>query len=166
MFANLQIPNPRYVGAPARMSDARLFTSYKPNCRLLPALQPVEWADLTRRSSMVQGGERQIKIDRALTSMAAGSTNCVDTMVPELTKRSYVWNSVKELGVTPVGIGEGRLYLPGRPDLVRGDPDLLALATFPELPGTFSMSGSAGPAGPKATATLPLKVNRYSAPYG
>jgi len=162
---NLQIPNPRYVGAPARMSDARLFTDYKANCRLLPTLQPVEWADLTRRSSMVQGGERQMNIDRALTTMKAGSTNCVDTMVPELTKRSYIWNGVKALGVTPVGIGEGRLYLPGRPDLVRGDPDLLALATFPELPGTFSMNGPA-PAGPKATATLPLKVNRYSAPYG
>ncbi len=161
---NLQIPNPRYVGAPARMSDARLFTDYKANCRLLPVLQPVEWSDLTRRSSMVQNGERQMKTDRALTAMKAGSTNCVDTMVPELTKRSYMWNGVKELGVTPVGIGEGRLYLPGRPDLVRGDPDLLALATFPELPGTFSMSGPPGI--PKATASLPLKANRYSAPYG
>ena len=162
---NLQIPNPRYVGAPARMSDARLFTDYKANCRLLPTLQPVTWADIERRSSMVQNGERQMNMDRSLTTMKAGSTNCVDTMVPELTKRSYMWNSVKELGVTPVGIGEGRLYLPGRTDLVRGDPDLLALATFPELPGTFSMSGP-GPAGPKATATLPLKTNRYSAPYG
>jgi hypothetical protein len=165
MFASLQIPNPRYVGAPARMSDARLFTDYKPNCRLLPALKPTEWADIERRSSMIQSGEGQMKMDRALTAASAGSTNCVDTMVPELTKRRYMWNSVRELGVTPVGIGEGRLYLPGRPDLVRGDPDLLAAATFPELPGTFSMSGP-GPAGPKATATLPLKANRYSAPYG
>lgn len=99
-----------------------------------------------------------------MTVMRAGHGACVDTMVPELSKRVYSWNGPVELLSQPAGIGTGRMYLPGRQELVAGDPDVLAAATFPELFGTFA--ASRGFVQPQAPVAGPTAKNRYSAPYG
>jgi hypothetical protein len=94
-------------------------------------------------------------------------------MVPELTKRIYTWDGGVSVLAHPVGIGAGRLYLPGRPDLATADPDVVARATIPDamLPGTFSTNPASYvamsiPAEKRATAQLPAAYNRYAAPYG
>lgn len=173
MASRAMIPNPRYPGAPARLSDGRLFTDYRPNCELLPTLGTGTWADFDRKQNMINTGAIKIKSDRSTTVLRAGSVNCVDTMVPELTKRVYAWNGpVGTLGSHAVGIGNGRLYLPARTDLVAGDPDVLAAATFPEsvMGGIFSANPQTYMAAPivlpQARAVLPPGKNRYSAPYG
>lgn len=171
--------NPHWPTSAARMADGRLFTDYRPNCDLLAPKDGSAWADFDRRAAMLRASP---KADRVLASMRAASTNCVDTMVPELQKRVYQWNgpATSALGMQgPVavglshaaGIGTGRLYLPTRLDLITADPDLVAAETIPDsmLPGTYPVraslygpgSASVGPA-----PAAPVKHNSYSAPYG
>ena len=164
------IPHPHYAGAPARMADGRLFTDYRANCQLLPPLDGTTWADHNRRVALRNGAAARISDDRRKTVLRAGTGNaCVDTMVPELTKRVYAWNGpVTEAITQPVGIGAGRLYLPGRLDLLHADPDAVAMATIPPamLPGTFPHIGGGAYAPVTRTAGLPPIRNRFSAPYG
>ncbi len=168
------IPNPRYPGAPARMADGRLFTNYRPNCSLLAPLSNGPWADWNRKETMVNTGEARIATDRSTTVMRAGSVGCVDTMVPEFSKRVYAWNGPIEMASQPVGLGTGRMYLPGQTGLVTGDPDVLAKATFPDsmMPGTFSPNPNAYVMGgvqvsSVARESVPVgSRNTYSAPYG
>ena len=149
-----RIPNPRYPGSPARMSDGRLFTNYRPNCNKESSFEAKE-----RRQ---QSGQTQIHIDRAMAAKRAATVGCVDTMVPELTKRVCTWNGCTTIPAQAVGIGQGRLYLPARTDLVE-DPDALATKTaFPF--GTFPVkTPTFVPTSP--VTDLPPTRNRYSAPY-
>lgn len=157
--------NPHWPTSAARMADGRLFTDYRPNCDLLAAKDSGVWADFERRAAMLKASS---KTDRVLASMRAASTNCVDTMVPELQKRVYQWNGPVAVGLShAAGIGTGRLYLPTRLDLMTADPDLVAAETIPDsmLPGTYPVSGGLY-GSPSVTATAPAKHNSYSAPYG
>jgi hypothetical protein len=163
-------PNPHYVGAPARMADARIFTDYRANCKLLPPLHGGTWADHDRRVVMRASAANRIADDRRKAVLRGGSSaaSCVDTMVPELKKRVYAWNGpVGEKVVQPVGLGTGRFYLPGRLDLLDADPDVVALATIPQsiLFGTHSAAGGSYVI-PTRHAILPPTKNRYSGPYG
>lgn len=156
------IPNPHYVGAPARMADGRLFTDYRPNCDLMAPLKAEPFAEYKRKEAMLRNAPYAIATDRTMLVMRAGSSGCVDTMVPELNKRIYAWNGpVGEVVAHPVGLGTGRMYLPGQPGLATVDPDVLASATFPELPGTFTMMREA------VSVSRPLGPahNRYSGPH-
>lgn len=164
-------PHPHYASAPARMADGRLFTDYRANCQLLPPLiGGGTWADHDRRVRMRNGAADRIADDRRKAVLRAGTNRdtCVDTMVPELTKRVYAWDGpVTERIVEPVGIGAGRLYLPDRLDLLGADPDDVAIATIPSamLPGTHTSVGGSY-ATPTRHAVLPTVRNRYSMPYG
>jgi hypothetical protein len=163
-------PHPHYTSAPARMADGRLFTDYRANCQTLPPLMGGTWADHDRRVVMRASAAGRIADDRRKAALRAGtgSESCVDTMLPELTKRVYAWNGpVTERIVEPVGLGAGRLYLPDRLDLLGADPDVVAAATIPAsmLPGTHAAAGGSY-AAPTRTAVLPPVRNRYAAPYG
>ena len=159
------IPNPHYPGSPARMADGRLFTSFKGRgCSTTEGVSSYE-----QRQQMIQGGLQLMQTDRAITSwMAARKGVCVDTMVPELSKRVYRWDGpVGTRLAHPAGIGTGRLYLPGRTDLITADPDVLAAATCPFLQGPIPPSQATSTSIPTArAAVLPSRYNRYSAPYG
>ena len=170
MSSKAQIPNPRYPGSPARMADGRLFTDYRSSCSLLsqpPARSPAFGYDFERKQNMQKAGIHMISADRSTTVLRAGTVGCVDTMVPELTKRVCTWNGCTTLPAHAAGIGQGRLYLPGRSDLVAADPDLLAKATAFDH-GTFSSNPNMyAPVSPVSVASIvPAKPNRYSAPYG
>jgi hypothetical protein len=155
-----RIPNPRYAGSPSRMQDGRLFTDYRSNCKLLPEDMEVG-GSFEDKEKLQRDGPKRIQADRDWTSTRAISTGCVDTMVPESSKRACSWNGCVTLPTYDVGIGQGRLYLPERTDLV--DPDQLAAATAFTF-GTFPVR--ARPANATlATAVLPSIRNRYSAPY-
>jgi hypothetical protein len=157
----MRTTNPRFPGAPAWMSDGRLFTDYRANCSLLGSVSNASF-DLKQR--LQKTGSLLMNTDRSLTSMRAASTGCVDTMVPELSKRVCTWDGCTTLGAQPVGIGQGRLYLPGRPDLAAADPDVVAAATA-RVPGTFDVSVQV-PMNPQRSSVGPMRPNRYSAPYG
>ena len=164
-----RIINPRFPGAPAWMSDGRLFTDYRPNCELAGSPSNASYDSKKHLQSM---GALQIKTDRSLTVLRAGSTGCVDTMVPESTKRVCAWDGCTTLPAHAGGIGQGRLYVWQRPELAGADPDVVAKATisFP-LPGTFPVNpdlymASPGGSSDKARTAGPAKPNRYSAPYG
>lgn len=159
--------NPHYPGAPARMSDGRLFTDYRGNCTTLSPLSSDTWADFDRKQSMVKDGSHQIMADRRIAFARAASVDCVDTMLPETAKRVYRWDSVAlaPTAAGPYGLGVGTMYLPGSPGLASADPDVLAANTFPIMPGSMkapSVSIKTGTAG--RTAGRPR--NRYAAPYG
>jgi hypothetical protein len=166
MLAKAQIPNPHYPGSPARMSDGRLFTDYRPSCSLLGP------ADFDSKQRLQETGIHMISADRSTTVMRAGTVGCVDTMVPELSKRVCTWNGCKTLPAHSAGIGQGRLYLPGRQDLVAEDTDLLAAATafdhgtFSANPNSYMANLSLPWTKPSAIPAIPAKLNRYSAPYG
>jgi hypothetical protein len=165
-----RIPNPRYAGAPAFMSDGRLFTDYRANCNLL-GLTPTG-PSFVLKQRVQQTGQYMAAADRSTTVLRAGSTGCVDTMVPELTKRVCGWDGCTTLPGHAVGIGQGRLYLPGSHGLASADPDRLAAATAFNF-GTFPAFGSAGMYEPtevyvraQSSPVVPAAPNRYSAPYG
>ena len=161
-MAAARIPNPHLAGAPAHMADGRLFTDYRPNC-----VRPTG-----DRTQMIQTGAQMILTDRSLAAMSAGRVGCVDTMVPELNKRVYDWRSGVQGIAQRAGIGTGRLYLPGAPELMSADPDIVAAATIPDsmLPGTFQpnplLYAPAMEIPVSATPVVPSVRNRYSAPYG
>jgi hypothetical protein len=160
MLAKSRTPNPHYPNSPARMADGRLFTDYRPlDCG----------GTFEDKQRLQQTGAVLIGTDRSLTVMRAGVLGgCVDTMVPELTKRVPGWNGCRTLPAHSAGIGQGRLYLPGRTDLVAADPDVLAAATAFDF-GTFSANPRlyvAGPLTGPTVATAAATSNRYSAPYG
>ena len=156
------IQNPHHLGSAARMADSRLFTDYRPNCDLMEPLKAAPFADYTRKEAMMRNAPYAIATDRNMLAMRAGTANCVDTMVPELNKRIYSWNGpVAEVVSHPAGLGTGRMYLPGQAGLAIADPDILAAATFPELPGTFSMMRSAA----LVSRPAPPAHNRYSGPH-
>jgi hypothetical protein len=151
------------------MADGRIFTDYRPNCDTVPSGQ---WSEYNHRRGLQSTGVLQIQTDRSLAAMAAGHAGCVDTMVPELNKRVYTWQGGAQVVSQAVGIGTGRFYLPGQPELLNADPDVVAAATIPDsmLPGTFqpnpflyapamTIPSVAGP-------VVPARRNRYSAPYG
>ncbi len=167
---SMRIPNPRYPGSAARMSDGRLFTDCRPSCSLLQPLGTGMWAEFDRRAAMMKNGEGARGMDRMLTGMRTARTNCVDTMVPELTKRTVVWNGASEGPAHAVGIGAGRNALPGRPDLVGADPDVVARTVIRDcmLPGTWSPGAlyAVGQAPKRNTSTTVRPSNRYAAPYG
>jgi hypothetical protein len=149
-----RIVNPHYPSAPLRMADGRLFTDYRPNCT------PTE----TSRSQMQANGENSMALDRYMTVNRAGQMGVVDTMVPELYKQSYTWSSQFQGMSHPTGIGTGRIYLPGRAEeLIHADPDIVAIATFPKMCGTFPsyVEGVGAAAGPVGI----VQRNRYSAPH-
>ena len=165
---SLQIPNPHHAGAPARMLDGRLFTDYRPACDAMPPIPKGSFGQFNRKQNMMQYGLHQIAAERSIAVLKAGSKGCVDTMVPELTKRVCRWDGCKTVPAHPAGVGTGRLPLPGRVDLVAGDPDVLAARVFPEMFDTFSQNPDlyvAAPARVKVPAHIP-KTNRWSAPYG
>jgi len=146
------------------MADGRLFTDYRGNCQIFTS------TDFDTKQRLMRQGNLQIQNDRTLLTMLAASTGCVDTMVPELTKRTCDWSGCQTLASQPAGLGQGRLYLPGRPDLAAGDPDVLATATFP-MPGTFSANANpyfndVGLVARAGLIGIPARPNRYSAPYG
>ena len=171
-----RIEHPHWAGAAARMADGRLFTDYRPACDLLAAKTagPRGYGEWERKRQMIATGMEAVARDRQVAiARAASLGGCVDTMVPELTKRVYAWNGpvVQSLS-QPAGLGNGRLYLPGRTDLVVADPDVVAATTFPlsMLPGSFvPVANLYGPAvgGTAPAGTVgPARPNRYSVPYG
>ena len=164
------ITNPRFPGSAARMADARLFTDYRANCTLIPQNTGKLWSEYQRHVHLQTAGAHMIAADRSAAVSRSASARCVDTMVPELSKRVYRWDGLVEQGIShPAGVGTGRLYLPGRVDLVGADPDVVAAATFPVIPGTFEVRKAVYG---QVTATVavptagPAQHNRYSAPYG
>jgi hypothetical protein len=182
MFAKTRTVNPHYVGAPPWMSDGRLFTDYRANCSLLaphpkdspafggPMGAPLGavGASFEDKQRMQKDGLFLIGTDRSLTAMKAGTLGCVDTMVPELTKRVCGWDGCTTLPGHPAGIGQGRLYLPGRPDLAHADPDRLAAETA-FAHGTFLANPNVYMAAEPPVSSVPVvpaRPNRYSAPYG
>jgi hypothetical protein len=163
------ITNPRFPGSAARMADARLFTDYRANCTLIPQNTDKLWSEHQRHVHLQSNGAYMIAADRSAAASRSASSNCVDTMVPELSKRVYRWDGpvIQTQGIShAAGIGTGRMYLPGRIDLVGADPDIVAAATFPVIPGTFEARKSLY-GGLNNVATVgPAQHNRYSAPYG
>ena len=105
--------------------------------------------------------------DRRVAFVKAASVDCVDTMVPETAKRVYTWNSATVIPTAAgsLGIGTGTMYLPGQPSLASADPDVLAMATYPVVPGSMKVATVSIPTGsPPAVTGRPR--NRYAAPYG
>jgi hypothetical protein len=163
------IVNPRFPTSAARMADGRLFTDYRANCTLIPQNTNKPWTEYQRHTHLQSNGTFMIAAERnAAASRAASGANCVDTMVPELSKRVYRWDGLVEQGVShAAGIGTGRMYLPGRTDLITADPDVVAAATFPVIPGTYDVRKSLYGQTTATVATAgPAQHNRYSAPYG
>jgi len=177
MLGKSRVINPHYPDSPARMADGRLFTDYRGNCKMLGAFQmggdtPAIDASFDRKERMQHNGATWRHTDRMLTTGRGGSLSCTDTMVPELTKRVCTWNGCTTLPGHAAGIGQGRLFLPGRPDLAAADPDKLAAATAFEH-GTFSANPTMYMVGPlhglvemQQVEVTPARKNRYSVPYG
>jgi hypothetical protein len=159
MEIEIRASNPRYPGSPARMADGRLFTDYRANCNIIGGNNTFD-----RKEKIKHMGIDITNQDKARSVIIAGTTGCVDTMVPELTKRVCDWNGCRTLPSEAVGIGQGRLYWPGT--LVE-DPDVMAAhVTIPNsYPSHAGLYTPAPAAYNQGVPVVPAKPNRYSAPY-
>lgn len=166
LAANYRTPNPHYPGSSARMSDGRLFTDYSNTNK---AIGPASWET---KQSLQKTGEQRIRAERSLLTMMGATVSAVgmsDTMVPEQTKRICNWEGCSVLPAHPVGIGQGRLYFPGRSELASADPDYSALETaktvmYGAYPVSFGTNTGMVP--PIERIAVPSQYNRYSFPYG
>jgi hypothetical protein len=163
MQVEIRASNPRYPGSAARMADGRLFTDYRGNCQLVQGTNTFD-----RKQLMQKTGVKAIQADRSTSVTIAGTTGCVDTMVPELTKRVCSWNGCQTLPAQPVGIGQGRMYWPGSSSSVSDPDDMASMVTIPNsypVHSGLSMYGSPPPAYSQGVPVVPARRNRYSAPY-
>jgi hypothetical protein len=89
------------------MSDGRLFTDYRPNGKIVQN----QLSSYELKQQLQRDGDMYIRADRSTTVLSAGTIgSSVDTMVPELTKRTCQWNGCSSAPAQRVGIGEGRVY--------------------------------------------------------
>lgn len=157
MEVGIRASNPRYPGSPARMADGRLFTDYRANCHLVYGANTFD-----RKERMQKTGVNAIQGDRGTSAVIASTTGCVDTMVPELSKRICTWNGCKTVASEAAGIGQGRLYWP---DVSVQDPD--AMASLVTIPNSYPahIYAPAPAAYNQGAPAVPVRHNRYSAPY-
>ncbi len=161
---SIRTTNPRYVGAPAHMSDGRLFTDYRSSCQSVPKAKPVGRGQFSSgfdlKISTINGGIKLMDEDRMFTTWVAGTVGRVDTMVPELNKRYCTWSGCTTVPAQRVGLGTGRLVVP-----IEGsaDPDLIALKATPGLFDTFSSHLKGSHRNWRRTENT---ANPYSFPYG
>jgi hypothetical protein len=154
------------------MADGRLFTDYRPTCDLNPPIpvtttatkDPGVFGGFDRRQKMMDHGQNLRAEDRMFTTLTAGTRGRIDTMVPEMNKRLCTWEGCLTLPAHPVGLGTGRMTLPGSPELVAGDPDILAVKATPGLFDTFSSHLKGSHENRRQVENR--GKNRYSAPYG
>ena len=107
MLSTIRTTNPHVSGSPARMSDGRLFTDYRSNGKIVQN----QLSSFELKQQLQRDGDMYIRADRSTTVLTAGTIGpSVDTMVPELTKRTCQWNGCYSAPAHSVGIGEGRVY--------------------------------------------------------
>ena len=152
-------PNPLHLGSPAHMADARLFTDYRGNGLLMQGANTYE-----RKLQIQETGQAARRGQRSVSVFVGGSTGCVDTMVPELSKRVCSWDGCRVLPSESMGIGQGRQYWPGESV---ADPDVMARrVTIPNsYPANAGLYNPAPAAAPRAIPVVPARRNRYSVPY-
>jgi len=130
--------DPQYAkhGTPARMEDGRVMTDYRPRCYQYPTLAAAEFGDNGVRAKMTHGAMDLMAQARELNNRKVTSTDCVDTMLPELYKRVCTWKGCKTVPGNFQGIGVGRIYVP---EIYKSAsaPQVLSDASIPHLPGTY-----------------------------
>ena len=162
-FADTErIANPHNPGSAPRMTDGRLFTEYRGRGAGGPIVQGTDmWAMYEARDNLIRNGEFYRRNDRQMAAWRAERRGAVvDTMVPEAAKRVYTWAGSVEMTAHSIGIGTGRMYLPGQRGLIGGDPDLLAKHTIPWF-GNDDINYS----GKMSEIRSSVPGNRYSSPY-
>ena len=133
--------DPHYAktGAPARMSDGRMVTDYRPRCYQYPTAAAQAFGDNGVRARMTHGAKELMEAARALNNRKATSVSCVDTMVPELYKRVCTWKGCKTVPGNFQGIGTGRIYVPSLEGSA-ANSQALSDASVPAIPLTFPRS--------------------------
>lgn len=131
--------DPHYArtGAPARMSDGRLMTDYRPRCHQYAVSAAMTWGDNESRTRMIHGAEELMEVARQANNRKVLATSCVDTMVPELYKRVCTWRGCKTVPGNHMGIGTGRIYVPDA-EGAAADPQVLSDVSVPKLPQTWA----------------------------
>jgi hypothetical protein len=112
------------------------MTDYRPRCFQYPVAAAQAFGDNEYRNRMVHGAQELMAAARAMNNRKNTSTDCVDTMVPELYKRVCTWKGCKTVPGNFQGIGTGRIYIPST-ESSSGNPQALS-DTMPAIPQTFA----------------------------
>lgn len=124
------------TGSPARMSDGRIMTDYRPRCFQYPLAASQTWGENGARQRMIHGAEELKNAARHMNNRKILATSCVDTMVPELYKRVCTWQGCKTIPGNFQGIGTGRMYVASAVNSA-SNPQALSDASVPAIPMTF-----------------------------
>ena len=129
--------NPHYAtsGAPARMTDGRIMTDYRPRCQQYAVAASGAFGEDARRR-MIHGADELMMAAREMNNRKNTAVSCVDTMVPELYKRVCTWKGCKVIPGNFQGIGTGRIYIPSA-EGAAANPQALSDA-MPQIPQTYS----------------------------
>jgi hypothetical protein len=107
---------------------------------------------------MIHGADELMDAARQMNNRKATSTQCVDTMVPELYKRVCTYKGCKVVPGNPAGIGVGRIYVPSV-ESAADDPQTLSDVCVPALFGTFPCTP---PSKPSSCAQVDAEQHWYA----
>ena len=104
--------NNKFNDCPARMSDGRIYTDYRPGCFVNNTIRAsnklINNFDyrmyLTRNADKIMNNNKQYVIDKY------NCKSCEDTMLPESTKVKCNTDVCKRKVVDTKGLGQGRSY--------------------------------------------------------
>lgn len=98
----------KYTSCPAKMSDGRLFTDYRPRC----FTHDVNKNSYEYRQFMIHNAEKMLKEERTKIKMCGPCVEPfnVGTMLEEQTIVKCDENSCKVVLKNPYGLGQGRDY--------------------------------------------------------
>ena len=104
--------NNKYDNCPARMSDGRIFTDYRPGCFLNNSI--IVSNKLTNnfeyRMYLTRNADKIINTNNKYIQYKYGCKDCDDTMLPESTKVICDKQVCRRKVVNTKGLGQGRQY--------------------------------------------------------
>lgn len=126
--------NNKFFNSPARMSDARLFTDYRPNYEMNRYIESGNKIKNTHdyRLFLSRNGERLMDKNREYIFQKNGQVKCMEpyaigTMLQEQTRVVCDQHTCKIVEVNKNGIGQGREYVTEKSN------ELLTPLTKPEM---------------------------------
>ena len=104
--------NNKSDSCPARMSDGRIFTDYRPGCLLNNSLRVSNKLlnNHDYRMYLTRNASKLMENNNKYITSKYGCDSCVDTMLPESTMVVCNKDTCKQVVVNRKGLGQGRKY--------------------------------------------------------
>ena len=102
--------NNKFKDCPARMSDGRIFTDYRPGCFLNNSIRASNKLinNFDYRMYLTRNADKIINYNKETSTKINSCDNCSNTMLPESTKVVCNKEVCQQKVVNTSGLGQGR----------------------------------------------------------